>query len=105
MRRGDGVIRLRATGPIETVGQGAHRLQFENAHRPDISVYLVNALLPADERIAISGQSRDFLQRSYVVDYNVSLAKDPLKKAASVLPVLLSLAMAGTFFAIASKLN
>ncbi len=43
---------------------GAHHLHFRNAHRGDISVYLANALVPADDRVRIGDQQRDADQRT-----------------------------------------
>jgi len=71
MRRGEGVIRLYATASIPAAATGHHRLVFANRHRSDIGVYLVNALVPVDDRIRIKAQSRDFLQREYEVEYVV----------------------------------
>ena len=68
MRQGLGTIRLYAAAKPSLVA-GQHRLVFRNAHRSDIGAYLVNALVPSDERIAIHGQSRDFLQREYAVEF------------------------------------
>jgi hypothetical protein len=68
MRQGLGSIRLYAAAKPPLV-VGSHRLVFRNTHRSDIGAYLVNALVPSDERIRIHGQSRDFLQREYAVEY------------------------------------
>jgi hypothetical protein len=72
MRRGEGIIRLYAAAKIPPASAGRHRLLFSNRHRSDIGVYLVNALVPVDERISINGQSRDFLQREFDVEYTVA---------------------------------
>jgi len=80
MRQGLGTIRLYAAAkPPLVVGQ--HRLVFRNAHRSDIGAYLVNALVPSDERIAIHGQSRDFLQREYAVEYALGLPRTSTRAA------------------------
>jgi hypothetical protein len=82
MRQGLGTIRLYAVAQAPLV-VGSHRLVFRNTHRADIGVYLVNALVPPDDRIRIHGQSRDFLQREYTVEY--ALASPPkAARAASV---------------------
>ena len=82
MRQGLGTIRLYAAAKAP-LAVGPHRLAFRNAHRPDIGVYLVNALVPSDERVRIHDQSRDFLQREYAVEY--ALASAPTStRAASV---------------------
>src|SRR6185295_15294170 len=84
MQSGEGIIRLRASSPIGLAAPGRHQLRFANPHRTDISEYLVNALVPSDERIHINGQSRDTLQRQIRLDYTVS----PGYKKSSVLAAL-----------------
>ena len=81
MRRGEGIIRLRASTNIRA-SVGPHRLAYSNTHRSDIGVYLVNALVPSDERIHITGQSRDMLQREFTLDYAVSAPEADLDLAA-----------------------
>jgi len=80
MRQGLGTIRLYAVAEPPLVA-GHHRLVFRNAHRSDIGAYLVNALVPSDERIAIHGQSRDFLQREYAVEYALGLPRTSTRAA------------------------
>jgi len=103
MHRGEGVLRLRTTASIGRAKAGAHRLTFANAHWPDIGAYLVNALVPTDERVHITGQSRDHLQREFTLEYNVSTGRASVPLA-SVLPVLLSLTLAATLYAVARRL-
>jgi hypothetical protein len=71
MALGLGTIRLRATAPASS-GTGRHEIVYLNTHAPASSVYLVNALLPADERIQISTQQRDVQQRGVTLDYRVA---------------------------------
>jgi hypothetical protein len=71
MGLGLGTIRLRATAPASAV-TGRHALVYLNMHVAASSVYLVNALLPSDERIQISAQERDVEQRGVTVDYRVA---------------------------------
>src|SRR5207249_2943739 len=101
-RRGEGVIRLRAAATIPNVSLGRHHLRFAATHRPDIGVYMVNALVPADERIGITGMSRDMLQREFDLDYSISPAKRGIEMAA-VLPPLLGLALAASVLAFAKR--
>src|SRR6266536_3512794 len=61
MREGLGTIRLAATADV-ALTRGRHRLRFVNNHRPEISVYLVNALMPAASDISIRTQQRDVRQ-------------------------------------------
>jgi hypothetical protein len=69
MTTGEGTIRLEATAGLPGLAAGAHRLSYRNAHQPDISVYLVNALIPPTEQLGITGQWRDTDQREFRVDY------------------------------------
>jgi len=72
MRNGEGIIRLQASAKMPHASAGPHRLAFANIHRSDIGVYLINALIPSDERIRITGQSRDTLQNEFKMDYKVN---------------------------------
>jgi len=74
MGLGLGTIRLRATAPA-SAGTGRHALVYLNTHVAASSVYLVNALLPSDERIQISAQERDVEQRGVTVDYRVAMGE------------------------------
>jgi hypothetical protein len=100
MRRGEGILRLRATAGIAELSAGRHQLRFRNTHRSDIGVYLINALIPADSRIHITGQSRDVFQRQFEMQYAIAASREDTALAAA-LPPLLSLAMAGAFWVIA----
>jgi hypothetical protein len=71
MALGVGTIRLRATADV-SAGIGRHELAFLNGHAAASSVYLVNALLPSDQRIQISSQRRDVAQRGVTLDYSVA---------------------------------
>jgi hypothetical protein len=70
-RGGDGTIRLRAAAGLPHLSSGAHQLSFRNTYRPDVSVYLANALVPESARIAITGQRRDGDQRDLTIDFIV----------------------------------
>ena len=71
VRRGEGTIRMALTAPTGTLDGGVHTLHYRNAHRPDIGVYLANALVPATDRIAITSQDRDAEQRGLSVGFEV----------------------------------
>jgi hypothetical protein len=62
MNAGEGTIRIYARAPW-TGTAGQHRLVYQNNHRPDLGVYLVNALRPGIPNIEITEQHRDPLQR------------------------------------------
>jgi len=72
MSEGVGTIRLRASATLAAVGSGRHRLTYVNRHRPEGSVYLVNALVPSDPRIHIATQERDAAQHQLTLDYDVA---------------------------------
>jgi hypothetical protein len=71
MRLGEGTIRLRAIARLSATTVGRHRVSYVNSHRPEASVYLVNALAPDDPRIRIADQHRDEAQHGLTVDYSV----------------------------------
>ena len=74
VKAGVGVIRLKATTPIEPLAPGNHALSFTNGHLPAISVYLVNALVPKDPAINVTKQTRDELQKGYRLEFTVTPA-------------------------------
>lgn len=71
VRRGEGTIRLRAAAVLPRLGGSAHQLTFHNRHRPEVSVYLANALVPDGDSVAITAQRRDPAQRDLAIDYVV----------------------------------
>jgi hypothetical protein len=73
MNLGLGMIRLRATATLPAPAVGRHHVSYANNHSPVPSVYLVNALAPANPRIEIGRPSRDVAQRSLTLDYIVTL--------------------------------
>lgn len=68
---GIGTISIVASAAAGLRRRGAHHVRYENFHRRDIGVFLVNALVPADREISIVGQARDPGQRRF--DLNVSI--------------------------------
>jgi hypothetical protein len=72
VRKGMGVIRLKATVRIGSLPAGKHVLTLTNSHLSAISVYLVNALVPKDRAIKITKQTRDELQKNYRLEFSVS---------------------------------
>jgi hypothetical protein len=69
---GEGTIRIRAAAALPRLSAGTHRLRSRNSHRPDIGVYLVNALVPASDRIAVLSQRRDVDQRDVIIEYTLA---------------------------------
>jgi hypothetical protein len=73
MNEGVGVIRIEAHAAWAG-SPGRHLLFFENHHRPNLGVYLVNALVPASRDIEITGQQRDTHQREIRLDFKIEAA-------------------------------
>jgi hypothetical protein len=90
MCSGTGTIRIEARASLSAGAPGQHSLMYTNNHRPDGSVYLVNALVPSSRAIEINGQHRDNLQRGIRVTFNVTSAS----AASAFLPWLLIVGMA-----------
>jgi len=74
MSLGVGTIRLRATAKVPSARAGRHEVSLLNMHRPEASVYLVNALVPANPVIRIADQRRDLAQHGLTLDYTISSA-------------------------------
>jgi hypothetical protein len=72
MQAGVGVIRLKASAPVERLSAGNHDLSLTNAHLPAISVCLVNALVPKDLTIKITKQTRDEFQKNYRLEFRIT---------------------------------
>jgi len=62
----DILIEFNASFPAKP---GNRRLTYENHHRPQISAYLVNSLVPDDPDIRITAQNRNYDQSAYELDY------------------------------------
>ena len=76
LRSGMGAIQLRAVGALEpdvTGRRGRRQVYFRNNHQPNISVYMVNALIPEDGNVSVMGQSRNATQQQVHIDYHVGL--------------------------------
>ena len=89
MLSGDGTIRLHAAAALPRVSAGTHHLRYRNSHRSDIGAYLVNALVPASDRVDVVSQRRDLAQRDATIEY--ALGADPATRVRGGL----SLAFAG----------
>jgi hypothetical protein len=72
VKKGTGVIRIKAIAPVGPLAAGKHALTLTNAHLPAISVYLVNALAPKDPAIKIKKQTRDELQKNYRLEFSAN---------------------------------
>jgi hypothetical protein len=62
MSAGEGTIRIHARA-LWTGSAGQHRIIYQNNHKADLGVYLVNALRPSTPNIEITEQHRDPFQR------------------------------------------
>jgi hypothetical protein len=93
MRLGVGTIRLWATAKVPSAGAGRHQLSFLNTHRPESSVYLVNALVPENPRIQLGDPRRDRAQLSLTLDYTI--IADAPSPSARTFALLAGLVMIG----------
>lgn len=71
INEGVGAIRLTLTAET-ALGTGNHQLFFHNNHLPELSAYLINAIVPSARQIQITGQQRDALQHGLRLDYRVT---------------------------------
>jgi hypothetical protein len=86
---GTGTIRLEMRATFAEPTAGRHELRLRNDHRPDVGVYLANALVPATNAVAITGQHRDRDQRDLLVEYDI--VSSGVAPIAMVVPVLVAL--------------
>ncbi len=85
IRTGEGTIRIEIVAVMSQTATGTHHLHFRNAHQGDISVYLANALVPADDRVRIGDQQRDADQRTLDVSYALANSSDGLNHRRSAI--------------------
>jgi hypothetical protein len=71
LRRGEGLIQLRLNASHDTLTAGRHQLFFGNRHMTRQSVYLANALVPANASMSVITQQRSTDQRELTIDYSV----------------------------------
>ena len=72
MLDGLGTIHLQAVGTVPPVSAGRRQVYVRNTHEPAASVYLANALMPADRKVVVLRQDRDLRQREIRVEYDVA---------------------------------
>jgi hypothetical protein len=72
IKGGSGTIHLEARATLPITSAGRHTLLYRNTHHREISVYLVNALVPANQAVTIASQQRDPRQRQMVMTYDVA---------------------------------
>jgi hypothetical protein len=68
---GEGTTRIHAVAAMAPLADGRHRLRYRNTYRPDIGVYLANALVPDSDRVTVAAQRRDVDQRELIIDYTL----------------------------------
>jgi HupE / UreJ protein len=66
MKQGTGEIELRFSARL-AAASGEHQLTFANHHQNDISVYLVNSLVPQNKNLQLESQNRNQNQSFYQV--------------------------------------
>ena len=71
LRGGDAAITIVADAPLRRPADGAHRLAFRNDNAAHGAVYLANALLPEDDRVAITGMTHAVDQSGLTVAYTL----------------------------------
>ena len=80
MSGGEGTIQLQFTATTPASAARGHRIFYRNDHRPDVSVYLANALAPGTDRVAVTAQTHAVDQRDLVIEYELrgTGARSPL---------------------------
>lgn len=74
---GEGTIRVRYAADLPRLTSGSHAVTFRNRHRPDVGLYLANALVPESDRVEIHAQHRDREQRELTIDYTLRTSGMP----------------------------
>ena len=75
MRNGDGTITIHSEVIVPLLAAGRHRVFFRNGNATAGSVYLANALVPENDRVAVVGQQRDGGQSELTIDVDVRLTQ------------------------------
>ena len=105
MKDGVGVIRLQLAAKASLVTAGRHRVALRNDYRPDIGVYLANALVPKSDTMTVVRQTRDPMQRGLQIDVDVRPAaatsppRWPLALVVGLLATIAVVAARGRFVA------
>lgn len=71
VQAGTGLIRFDLVADLPADHRGSHQLYYKNNYRPDISVYLVNAISDDPHWVSIAGQERDVFQSSLRANYTI----------------------------------
>jgi len=81
MRDGRGEIQLEFSADLPAGGRN-RKVVLENRHRSQIAAYQVNALVPRDPDIRITGQDRNYVQSIYQMTYQQAGVSTPWSSAA-----------------------
>ena len=71
MRSGNGAISIRSEARLARLTAGPHHVVFRNNFVDDSSVYLANALVPDDDRVAVTDQERRVDQSELRIAFSV----------------------------------
>ena len=93
-RRGEAGLRLRLRTGVPDLRPGPHQLTFTNAHLPEHSAYLANALVPESERVAVTAQRRAVDQHELTIDFTLGATSAAITGSASRAPLVVTLAFA-----------
>jgi hypothetical protein len=79
---GDGSLTIELRSGALALARGHHQLQIRNDNDPQISVYLVNAVLPATSDVIVGAQNRNESQSAYRLDFETGrgLFSDPIDR-------------------------
>lgn len=86
---GTGIIRIELAAEYDVLPHGAHVVTFRNQFRPEMGLYLANALVPSDRRVAVHGQERDATQSELRI--SVAVGDEPTSSLLVLLPILTGL--------------
>ena len=108
LRSGLGGIQLEFSAPLPPIPAGPHEVQFENRHRPDLSVYLVNAILPRSPAVQVVRQNRNENQSQSRIDFTLTPVQATATTGKTTSPggvgILLGLAGLGILVGLAWRL-
>lgn len=76
LRDGEGAMFIEYVADVPYAARSQRQVRFENSHLRQISVYLVNALVPEDPSLHVQSQTRTFDQSSYELKYSRESAAD-----------------------------
>ena len=75
MQDGTGESLIEFVADVPRNSDLTNELIFENHHQSQVSAFLVNAIVPSDPNIRITGQDRNFEQSSYRLDYSRTVSQ------------------------------